>query len=225
MLNKIDTQQVQLDTSEPIGHQQTSSSVIKMPTFQVGGAVVKGLMRNPQDDELDYFKKNPNVTGMATDDNRIILNPFSKLTDREKELVALNEAARIKMRTDANLAPTFDLTPAQAEFLNSNTYKQASDQDRKATIAARILTGDPSAGTPTEEQNQFVDRLHKSFSETEEPTNMAKGGQVRSQTQRMLKEGGMLQEGGTVDPVSGNKVPVGAMKEEVRDDVDRKSVV
>jgi hypothetical protein len=78
MLNKIDPQQVQLDTSEPIGHQQSSSSVIKMPTFQAGGSV---------------------------------------------------------------------------------------------------------------------------------------------QTQKMLKQGGMLQEGGTVDPVSGNKVPVGAMKEEVRDDV------
>jgi hypothetical protein len=48
------------------------------------------------------------------------------------------------------------------------------------------------------------------------PTFQA-GGSV--QTQKMLKQGGMLQEGGTVDPVSGNKVPVGAMKEEVRDDV------
>jgi hypothetical protein len=35
----------------------------------------------------------------------------------------------------------------------------------------------------------------------------------------MLKEGGMMQEGGTVDPVSGNDVPVGAMQEEVRDDI------
>jgi hypothetical protein len=78
MLNKIDMQQVTLDSSEPIGHQQPTSSMIKMPTFQAGGSV---------------------------------------------------------------------------------------------------------------------------------------------QTKRMLKEGGMLQEGGTVDPVSGNKVPVGAMKEEVRDDV------
>jgi hypothetical protein len=78
MLNKIDTQQVTLDSSEPIGHQQPTSSMIKMPTFQAGGIV---------------------------------------------------------------------------------------------------------------------------------------------QTQKMLKQGGMLQEGGTVDPVSGNKVPVGAMKEEVRDDV------
>jgi hypothetical protein len=47
---------------------------------------------------------------------------------------------------------------------------------------------------------------------------MAKGGMV-NQTKRLLKDGGMMQEGGTVDPVSGNKVPVGAMQEEVRDDV------
>jgi hypothetical protein len=48
---------------------------------------------------------------------------------------------------------------------------------------------------------------------------MAKGGTVAKQTQRMLKQGGMMQEGGTVDPVSGNDVPVGAMQEEVRDDI------
>ena len=48
---------------------------------------------------------------------------------------------------------------------------------------------------------------------------MAKGGTVAKQTQRMLKEGGMMREGGTVDPVSGNDVPVGAMQEEVRDDI------
>lgn len=39
---------------------------------------------------------------------------------------------------------------------------------------------------------------------------MAKGG---------LAEGGMLQEGGTIDPVSGNEVPPGALQEEVRDDI------
>ena len=50
-------------------------------------------------------------------------------------------------------------------------------------------------------------------------TRMAKGGKVANQTQRMLKKGGMMQEGGTVDPVSGNDVPVGAMQEEVRDDI------
>ena len=38
----------------------------------------------------------------------------------------------------------------------------------------------------------------------------------------MFAEGGVLQEGGTVDPVSGNDVPPGAMAEEVRDDIDAK---
>lgn len=42
---------------------------------------------------------------------------------------------------------------------------------------------------------------------------------LKNQTKRLLQEGGMLQEGGSVDPVSGNSVPVGSMKEEVRDDI------
>jgi len=37
-----------------------------------------------------------------------------------------------------------------------------------------------------------------------------------------LQDGGMLQEGGTLDPVSGNEVPVGSMQEEVRDDIPAK---
>ena len=38
----------------------------------------------------------------------------------------------------------------------------------------------------------------------------------------MLADGGIMQEGGTVDEVSGNDVPLGSLKEEVRDDVDAK---
>ncbi len=42
---------------------------------------------------------------------------------------------------------------------------------------------------------------------------------LNSDTQRLFAEGGMPDEGGTVDPVSGNQVPPGAMQEEVRDDI------
>jgi len=42
------------------------------------------------------------------------------------------------------------------------------------------------------------------------------------QTNDLLATGGMMQEGGTKDPVSGNAVPAGALKEEVRDSVDAK---
>ena len=46
----------------------------------------------------------------------------------------------------------------------------------------------------------------------------AKGGSMPKQME-MFAEGGLKQEGGTVDPVSGNDVPVGSTKEEVRDDI------
>lgn len=38
----------------------------------------------------------------------------------------------------------------------------------------------------------------------------------------MFKKGGLKDEGGTKDPVSGNDVPSGSLKEEVRDDIDAK---
>ena len=39
---------------------------------------------------------------------------------------------------------------------------------------------------------------------------------------KFLAEGGMPDQGGTVDPVSGNEVPPGAMQNEVRDDISAK---
>lgn len=43
-----------------------------------------------------------------------------------------------------------------------------------------------------------------------------------NQTQKLFAEGGMSDQGGTVDPVSGNEVPPGAMQNEVRDDISAK---
>ena len=40
-----------------------------------------------------------------------------------------------------------------------------------------------------------------------------------SDTDKLFAEGGMNEEGGTVDPVSGNEVPAGSLQKEVRDDI------
>jgi hypothetical protein len=45
---------------------------------------------------------------------------------------------------------------------------------------------------------------------------------MQNEMNQLFAEGGVMQEGGTVDPVSGNDVPPGAMQEEVRDDIDAK---
>ena len=44
----------------------------------------------------------------------------------------------------------------------------------------------------------------------------------KNDTERLFAEGGMNDEGGTVDPVSGNDVPPGSLQNEVRDDIDAK---
>lgn len=45
---------------------------------------------------------------------------------------------------------------------------------------------------------------------------------LADQMDNIFAEGGVMQEGGTVDPVSGNDVPPGSLQEEVKDDVDAK---
>ena len=71
------------------------------------------------------------------------------------DAVALNEAARVIMLTRADLRPDFALTPEQeAAFANYGPREAV-----KATVAARILSGDPSALIPTTEQIAFAVRL------------------------------------------------------------------
>jgi hypothetical protein len=132
-----------------------TDKILKGNTTVIGGVQV----REPYDTERAFFKKHPKVGGMASSDNKIILNPFSNLSEQEKEAVAFNEAARVHMRTDKNLKPNFELTEEQHANLKGSFYEHAKEQDRKATIAARLLSGDPSGGVPTPEQSDFVRRL------------------------------------------------------------------
>lgn len=47
-------------------------------------------------------------------------------------------------------------------------------------------------------------------------------GAITTNKKKLFAEGGMMDDGKNVDPVSGNDVPVGSLAEEVRDDVDAK---
>lgn len=119
------------------------------------------LLRRPYPSELDFFQKNPKVTGMATEDNRVIINPYATLNELEQQAVIDNETARILIRTGKIKKPDFSVTEEQQKFLDSTTYKDAPEEDRRATIAARLLTGDPTAGVATKEQQAYVDMLKK----------------------------------------------------------------
>lgn len=111
--------------------------------------------------EEDYFRKNPGVAGMAAQDNRVIMNPYSKLSAAEKQAVQLNESARVHMRSGTLPPPEFQLTPEQDKAFSGYSNDPT---DRRSTVAARILSGDPSALTPTAEQIDYVQRLRKAMS-------------------------------------------------------------
>ena len=111
-------------------------------------------IRSPYASEDTFFKGSPHVAGMATEDNQIALNPYSRLSQEERGAVAENEAARVWMRRP-EWAPNVDLTPEQAQKFA--TYGQPLDQ--RSTIIARILSGDQSAGAPTQQQLEYAQRL------------------------------------------------------------------
>lgn len=111
--------------------------------------------RTPHLSELWYFANNPRVAGMAAEDDRITLNPFSPNPPEGQRAVAYNEAARVHMRTNPALRPQYDLTPEQQERFGG----YGSPDDIRQTIAARILSGDPSAGQPNPAQVSFRNSL------------------------------------------------------------------
>ncbi len=113
--------------------------------------------RQASSSELTFFKTNPHVGGYAAPDNHVVLNPFSNLSQEEKNAVAKNEAMRIYMRQN-NIQPHFKVTPEQLKSFEGTPYQG----DRKAlqqTIAARQYSGDPSGGTPTMAQSDFLKSL------------------------------------------------------------------
>ena len=113
--------------------------------------------RGPFEGELQFFQRNPGVAGMATADDKVILNPFSQNSPEQQQQVLLNESARVFMRVN-KIRPDFELTPEQKK-----TFKSYSPdiQDKRETIAARLLSNDLSAGKPTKKQLEFKAKLHE----------------------------------------------------------------
>jgi len=190
MLNKIEPQQVTLDSSEPIGHQQSTTPVIKMPTFQAGGDVISK--------EEAEFQAGIKKTGW-----------YKEYVKEYGEAPDLNTT-----EYDYRKAWKAGVRPERDPYDNNKYHWGSSDPKTGEMLKSK--------DHPTAWKEEYMRKTGKNPDEagvTKEQAGMAKGGQVISQTQRMLKEGGMMQEGGTVDPVSGNDVPTGAMQEEVRDDI------
>lgn len=112
-------------------------------------------VRSPSASERTWFRQNENVTGFASEDRKIVLNPFCRLDSAERNSVCLNEAYRLLMN-ELNIVPNIRLTAAQKKAFKGTAYEN-SEAALKQTIVARIASGDPSAGKATAEQKGYVE--------------------------------------------------------------------
>ena len=127
-------------------------------------------LREPWPGEDKFFRARPDVSGLAAVDDSVVINPYAALTEAQSSAVALNEAARVVMRRP-NIRPEFALTDEQrAAFAN-----YGSVEDIRATVAARILSGDPTGLEPTAEQIAFVRRLANEMGLSEKFARMSTG--------------------------------------------------
>lgn len=125
-------------------------------------------IRKPYVEENVYFKKNKDVAGMATEDNKIILNPYSSLNEKQLQVVAENEAIRLFLK-DKKIEPMFNVTPEQqASFANTEYGKPENLLNLKHTLISRILTGDTSAGQVTDMQQTWANFVKEELSKKNE---------------------------------------------------------
>ena len=166
-----------------------------------------GEYRQPYQSELDYFKNNTNVGGMATEDNKIILNPYSNLNDKERQQVGLNEGVRLFLRENPNYIGNFCLTKQQKQSLGNYSN---NINDIRSTILARILTNDPSAGNATIRQKFNANRVRNAINRSLEQdsyynknrVNVINGLRGSSNINNYQQLGAMAQSlmGGNQDP-------------------------
>ena len=123
---------------------------------KLAGKQNKSIERKPYPSEDDFFKKNPNVAGMATEDDRVIINQYKNMTPAERSSVVKNETIRIKMRK-SGFIPDIKITEQQKKAFAGTAYGK-DENALKQTIIARILSGDPSAQA-TPEQIRYAKSL------------------------------------------------------------------
>jgi len=120
-------------------------------------------VRKPFPSEDSFFKSRKDVAGMAAEDGKIVLNPYSPNTPEQQRAVATNEAVRLWLR-QRNVNPTFDVTPEQSKAFAGTEYgKPENLLHLKHTLIARWLTGDNSAPPQTEAQKKWTDWVARSL--------------------------------------------------------------
>ena len=181
----------------------------KAPRVTVGGDtyyMLPDVMRSGMDEKL--WK---DIILEAHRARRVGLNTINKQEDRVEWFNTLKQTAN-KNGYDSFVykneyeGASRDTVPSWQEELNTSSLDEDSymllEPDQAKGLFGGMTEGDPR------------------YMKNEGGLMLQKGGAIPMDRQMsMFDEGGLEDDGGTVDPVSGNDVPPGSTQEEVRDDI------
>ena len=105
-------------------------------------------------------------------------------------------------------------------FYDKDTGMPIISADEVLQVGALVLAKNTQKFKVSEAKKLGTQGGLKIRTEGKTETIFNKGGVAMEKQMKLFQEGGLEQDGGTVDPVSGNEVPVGSAQEEVRDDID-----
>ncbi len=107
------------------------------------------IERTPFVSEQAYFASAPNVAGMMTEDQKVILRP--ELQGQARDSVKRNEIIRLMLQ---KYMPTSQLNPAQQQMFQGTPY-QNDQQNAMRSVFARGASGDPSANMNFEQDAEL----------------------------------------------------------------------
>ena len=151
---------------------------------------------------------------------KLLFNPRQKFSSggdaMDNEMLSFSELERFRKENDYyhNTDPRNPMNTEGMDLANPEVQKKIIEElnDRKKLDVISEMPISRKAGQRIKER-----RLEEAL-EKGKALKINKGGSIPQQME-MFSEGGLKDEGNTIDPVSGNEVPPGATQEEVRDDI------
>ena len=170
------------------------------------------------DIEIDKMLKNSGV-----DKSRLRHNEYASIVSN-----LYNKGNQPKLLKSASKLTGFRKdNPRDKRFTEKPYFEELKGKSQNVNQATPIT----NTGSITTESNSFPEERvidvpeEKSLFEKVKPfipvvRHLNEGGAIPMKEQMSIfNDGGLMDEGGTVDPVSGNDVPPGSTQEEVRDDI------
>jgi len=195
-----------------LGAEETNRIMNSTPKFTADGtdfAEDSLLLKNLSDRYTEEVlnKINPDIKWLSLP-NAYKQNPFKKYKDGDVLRNADGETIKIELTShlpvkDKKLHKNPNVVNVHKEYYIEPTY---------------ILNNGGYARLTDLEANGYKRVGKPDLSVVSDTKKMNKGGDMKRQMD-LFQEGGLKDEGGTVDPVSGNDVPPGSTQEEVRDDI------